>query len=115
MGTLLPLLLAYAPGIINRCRVRLASILVILGGFAQVTVIIIGGQAFPLQMFPGMDMTSSFFDGEVHAYVPTMPELVLGLGGIAIALLIVLIGASFLRFLPVSLAEGGTETVCCKK
>jgi Ni/Fe-hydrogenase subunit HybB-like protein len=115
VGGVLPLVLAFGGGAVNRCRVRMASVLVILGGLAQVYVIIVGGQAFPLQLFPGMEMSSSFFDGEIHTYVPTLPEIVLGLGGIAIALLIVLIGASFLRFLPVSLAVGGTPAACCKR
>ena len=41
--------------------------LVVVGAFAQLYVIIIGGQAFPLQIFPGYVVESSFFDGVVSA------------------------------------------------
>ena len=84
--------------------VILASSLVIIGGFAQIYVIVIGGQAFPLNLFPGMEVSSSFHDGVVAPYTPSLPELGLGLGGVALAGLIVLFGMKILRFLPVSLA-----------
>ena len=49
--------------------------LVLIGGFAQVYVIIIGGQAFPLEIFPGKQIIeSSFYDGVVNHYHPSLPE-----------------------------------------
>ena len=105
LGGVVPLLLAFAAKPQCRNAFRMASALVILGGLAQVYVIIIGGQAYPLQLFPGMEISSSFADGQVHSYVPSLPEIALGLGGVALALLITLVGASFLRFLPESLGE----------
>ncbi len=87
----------------------LASLLVIIGGFAQVYVIVIGGQAFPLNMFPGMEVSSSFHDGVISGYAPSLPEIGLGLGGVALAGLIVLFGLKLLRFLPVSLANAAID------
>jgi molybdopterin-containing oxidoreductase family membrane subunit len=109
VGGLIPLFLVFQPAgkgeqSSNR-NVILASALVILGGFAQVYVIVIGGQAFPLNMFPGMEVSSSFSDGVIAAYTPSLPEIGLGLGGVALAGLIVLFGIKLLRFLPVSLAN----------
>ena len=92
-----------------RNSVILASLLVILGGFAQVYVIVIGGQAYPLELFPGMTVSSSFYDGVVSAYSPSLPEIVLGLGGVALAGFIVLLGIKILRFLPVSLAAADID------
>jgi Ni/Fe-hydrogenase subunit HybB-like protein len=43
--------------------VNVAALLVIVGAFFQLYVFIIGGQAFPLDMFPGYDVKSSFMDG----------------------------------------------------
>jgi molybdopterin-containing oxidoreductase family membrane subunit len=63
-------------------------------------VTIIGGQAYPLDMFPGMQMSSSFDDGAIHAYSPSLPEVMLGLGGVAIAGIIVVLALRLLRFLP---------------
>jgi molybdopterin-containing oxidoreductase family membrane subunit len=64
-------------------------------------VIVSGGQAFPLQIFPGKEVIeSSFFDGVVSHYQPSLPELLLGLGSVAMALLIVVLGMKVLEFVP---------------
>jgi molybdopterin-containing oxidoreductase family membrane subunit len=76
---------------------------------AQIYVIIIGGQSYPLVLFPGMEVKSSFFDGVVNSYLPSLPELILGIGGIAMAGLIIMIGMKVLRFLPDSLADNATD------
>ncbi len=77
-----------------------AAALVVLGGFAQLYVIIIGGQAFPMTLFPGKTVTSSFFDGQVATYSPSLPEWLLGLGGVSVALLVLLLVMRVLPFLP---------------
>jgi Ni/Fe-hydrogenase subunit HybB-like protein len=109
VGGLLPLILVFRPGSKgsqnSNTGIILASALVIIGGFAQVYVIVIGGQAYPLNLFPGMEVSSSFQDGAIASYAPSLPEIGLGLGGIAITGLIVLLGIKLLRFLPVSLAD----------
>jgi molybdopterin-containing oxidoreductase family membrane subunit len=63
-------------------------------------VFIIGGQAFPLEIFPGYEVASSFRDGQVAAYAPRAPEVLLGLGGVAAAYLITLVGVQVLDFMP---------------
>ena len=78
---------------------------VVAGGLCQFYVLIIGGQAYPLQMFPGMVVRSSFYDGVVHSYIPRWPETVLALSGVAVVGLIVLIAIRLLAFLPESLAD----------
>jgi Ni/Fe-hydrogenase subunit HybB-like protein len=78
----------------------MASFLFLLGGFAQMYVIIIGGQAYPLTLFPGMDVSSSFYDGQIASYWPSLPELLLGLGGLAFAMLIVAFALRLMPFLP---------------
>jgi len=113
IGGLLPLILIYRPQkpdteTSNR-SVIMASVLVILGGFAQVYVIVIGGQAYPLNLFPGMEVSSSFFDGAIANYAPSLPEIGLGLGGVAFAGLIVLFGIKVLRFLPTTLANAAID------
>lgn len=113
VGGLIPLVLVFRPAKSDSKNsnrgVILASSLVIIGGFTQVYVIVIGGQAYPLNLFPGMEVTSSFFDGSIAHYAPSLPETILGLGGVAISGLIVLIGIKMLRFLPVSLANAAID------
>jgi len=99
IGGILPLVLLFAPGA-TQTRVIAASVLVVLGGLAQMWVTIVGGQAFPLVIFPGRQVSSSFYDGVVNTYTPTLPEWLLGFSGIAIAGLIVMLAMKFLGFLP---------------
>ena len=106
IGCFLPLIILMRPQkSLSRRSVIVSSVLVIIGGLAQLYVIIIGGQAYPLILFPGMIEESSFFDGVINNYVPSFPELGLGIGGIAISAILVVIGTKILRFLPVSLAD----------
>ena len=107
-GGLVPLARLLRPGA-GRGAAALASILVILGGIAQVYVIIIGGQAYPLVLFPGMEVSSSFLDGTATAYTPSIYEIGLGIGGAAFALLIVAVGLKVLAFMPESLADSLTD------
>ena len=100
LGSLLPLLLIYHPRLGKPKFVVLASMMVILGGFALLYVFIIGGQAFPLEMFPGYQVTSSFWDGQIGQYHPSLYEFLLGFGGLAIAFLITTVGVRALNFMP---------------
>jgi molybdopterin-containing oxidoreductase family membrane subunit len=72
-------------------------------------VIVIGGQAYPLELFPGMEVSSSFNDGVIGSYSPSLPEIGLGIGGVALAGLITLFGIKLLRFLPASLANAAID------
>jgi Ni/Fe-hydrogenase subunit HybB-like protein len=106
IGSVLPLVLLFHPAWSQSRRViASAAGLVIVGGLAQLYVIVIGGQAYPLDLFPGHDMSSSFFDGVVASYVPSLPELMLGVGGVGFAFLLFALALKFLRFLPTSLAD----------
>lgn len=101
VGGLLPLAILYHPQLgKSRPWIGVAAALVILGGLAQMYVTIIGAQAYPLVLFPGRRETSSFFDGIVHDYLPSLPEVMLGLGGVALAAAIVALAVKLLRFLP---------------
>ena len=99
IGGIVPLALIFTAGR-SQTRVIAASVLVVLGGLAQMYVTIVGGQAFPLEMFPGYAVTSTFQDGVVNSYSPVLGEFALGFGGIALAFLITVIAVRVLRFLP---------------
>ncbi|MEA1888280.1 MAG: NrfD/PsrC family molybdoenzyme membrane anchor subunit [Pseudomonadota bacterium] len=106
MGSIAPLAIFYNPITgTSRAWIVIGSILVILGGFAQIFIIIIGGQAFPLVLFPGMEVSSSFYDGVAASYNPSLPEFLLGLSGVAVALIIVTLALKVLQFTPNSLAD----------
>jgi Ni/Fe-hydrogenase subunit HybB-like protein len=106
LGSLLPLALFYHPTLgSSRTVVAVGSALVVFGGLAQMYVFIIGGQAYPLPLFPDAKVSSSFFDGVVASYSPSLPEVLLGIGGVGIALVIVTFAIKVLEFLPASLAD----------
>lgn len=97
LGSALPYGLLLLGG--ARCA-QIASMLVILGGLALLYVFIIGGQAVPLDLFPGYAVASSFHDGAIEHYAPTLPEVLLGLGGMALAFVLTIVGVRVFNFLP---------------
>ncbi len=106
LGGVVPMVLLFHPVTSKTCQaINLAAMLVILGGLAQVYIIIVGGQAFPLDMFPGYAVSSTFLDGQVHTYMPSIWEITLGLGGVATALLIMVLAVRYLPILPASLSD----------
>jgi len=109
LGSLVPMALVYTPGLGGTKSVVTASMLVLLGSFAFLYVFIIGGQAYPLSIFPGYEVSSSFGDGEIGKYIPSLPELQLGFGGLAIAYLITLIGSRIFKTMPHDVAVVATN------
>ena len=100
IGNLVPLALIYWPGLGRTRCVFAASLLVVLGAFALLYVFIIGGQAYPLNIFPGHEATSSFGDGQIASYRPSIYEFMLGFGGLAIAFITTTVSARVLDFMP---------------
>jgi len=109
-GLLVPMAILFHPALSqSRGAIIAACLLVILGGLSAMYVVVIGGQAFPMSMFPGHTIIESgFFDGvngEIAAYSPSLVELLLGLGGVAVAVIAALIAVRVLQFLPASLSD----------
>ena len=101
VGIIVPILLINSSKICKELSLIISSILILVGSFVAMYVIIIGGQAYPLTIFPDhVIVQSTFYDNVVHSYAPSLYELGLGLGGVALALIIVLIGIANFKFLP---------------
>ena len=110
LGTIVPLLLVFSRGArASYAPVVTASLLVILGGMALVYFVIIGGQSYPLVLFPGMEVSSSYNDGQIYSYAPSLPEILLGIGGMAIAVAITLVASKTLYILPTTLADAEVD------
>ncbi len=104
LGGLIPMALIYHPMFKgNRSAIGLASLLVLVGGIIQMYVLIVGGQAYPMELFPGKEVLEGY--GTIVIYTPTLPELMLGLGGVAVAIIAITYLVKFLPFLPESLAD----------
>lgn len=106
IGMLLPMAIVYHPSMgKSRNWIGIASGMVILGGLSSMYVIIIGGQAYPMSIFPGFEVSSSFADGQIANYVPSIWEIGLGLGGVALAFAMTTFAIKVLPFLPNSLED----------
>jgi molybdopterin-containing oxidoreductase family membrane subunit len=110
VGLIIPFALLYLPNTgKSRTWIGVAAAMVVIGGLIQMYVTLIGAQSYPLIMFPGYEVSSSFYDGVVNSYSPSLPEFLLGLGGVAVALIATVIGMWVLRFLPASLADSAVD------
>ena len=106
LGSLLPLLLIWLPSLKNNQKALLSAAgLAIFGGFNQLYVIIVGGQLYPLALFPNASVESTFADGVVATYSASLPEMALGIGGVALSALVVVIAVKVLRLLPERLQD----------
>ena len=101
-GSVAPLAILWGGGrVYSRGWLAVAAALVAAGGWSQLYGIIIGGQAAPLLIFPGKDVIEgALVDGHPSRYLPSVPELFLGLGGVAVSLLILVLAIKALRILP---------------
>jgi molybdopterin-containing oxidoreductase family membrane subunit len=68
-------------------------------------IIIISGQAYPLDLFPGYNESSTFYDGAISAYTPSIYEVMLGLGGVGISAAIYIFAIMVLDFTPKNLGD----------
>ncbi len=100
LGSAVPLLLIFLPGLGQGRHMWIASLFVLAGALSLLYVFIIGGQAYPLQIFPGYHVYSSFADGQINTYNPSWYEWLLGVGGMGVAFLVTLLGVRVLNFLP---------------
>ncbi|MCP3687589.1 MAG: polysulfide reductase NrfD, partial [Gammaproteobacteria bacterium] len=96
LGSILPVIL------LHKNKTSFASLLVIVGGIAQFYALVIGGQAYPMPLLEGYDASSTFADGVIASYSPSHWELMLGCGGFAVALLIIVFTMRLFRLLPSS-------------
>ncbi len=110
LGSLVPMFLVWCRFLKNnRTALVTAAILAILGGFAQIYVILIGGQSYPLVLFPNSETSSTFSDGVYNAYSATLPEYLLGIGGVGLAICLLIIGMKIFRLLPNTLDDASVD------
>jgi Ni/Fe-hydrogenase subunit HybB-like protein len=100
VGYVVPMVILFNSALAGRGWTVIAAVAAVLGGLSQMWVTIVGGQAYPIEMFPGYAVSSSFYDGVVHAYSPSMVEILLGVGGLATAILLTVGACKVLRFMP---------------
>ena len=109
-GAMLPLAILWRRRALSRRWIAAAASLVVVGGLSQLYGIIIGGQAAPLVIFPGKEVIEgALVAGEPAHYLASAPELLLGLGGVAVSGLILVLALRVLRILPDRFGAEGAE------
>ena len=112
LGSVLPLALLWWPRPLSAGRIAVAAGLVAGGGLSQLYGIVIGGQAAPLMIFPGKEVVEgALVAGEPAHYLASLPELLLGLGGVAVSGLLLVVAVRVLRILPDRFGDGEAESV----
>ena len=109
LGTVVPMILVLLPpksvaG--TKAVLAVAAALVAIGGHCFFYVFIVGGECFPVELFPGKIVSSSFLDGMVASYSPSLAEIVLSVGGYGVVGLAITIGIWAFPMLPGSFSEG---------
>ena len=106
LGSLVPMFLIWCKKLKdNRAALATAAGLAIFGGASLIYNVLIGGQSYPLVLFPNAVVESSFADGAFNSYSASFPEIVLGIGGVGVTFLVIIMGVKVLRLLPDSLAD----------
>ena len=99
IGVMVPWILLR--GLNGSNRLVSASVCAIIGSACLLYAIIIGSQSTPQKLFPGKTVASSTFgDAGFALYQPSLWEWGLGMGGVAIALLVCVLGLRLFPLLP---------------
>ena len=110
LGSVLPLVILWGRRRTSRSWLAAAAALVVVGGLSQLYGIIIGGQAAPLVIFPGKDVIEgALVAGDPASYMASLPEVLLGVGGVAVSGLILVVAVRVLRILPGRFDVGSAE------
>ncbi len=105
IGSVIPMALVLLPARTfgsAKISLGLASALVVFGGHCFMYAFVVGGEAFPVELFPGKIVSSSFGDGAIAHYAPSLPEWLLVIGGYGVTGLLITVVIWALPMLPSS-------------
>lgn len=101
LGSIVPCIILFNPITKNSiCWIMFASLLVIMGVFCERLIFVLPGQVFPLNLFPDMEITSSFMDGVITWYHVSLAEIAQGVGILSIVAILYVIGLKLFALLP---------------
>ena len=113
IGVVLPLYWLFSDAARSRIQPLLyASAASVVGAMALLYSIIIGSQRTPQRLFPDKTVLNSRFgDADIAPYVPSVWEWGLGVGGVALAVLLFFIALRVLPLVPPVINYGGSAPV----
>ncbi len=99
LGTVCPLILCLT-ALWGRSGLLLASVLALLGGMSWLYIIVVAGQAFPQPVLLDAWLESTYYDGQLAYYTPSLTEWAIVVGGIAFAVSILFFSIVHSKILP---------------
>ena len=110
-GLVFPFLILANPGTGKSTGwILAASALVMVGVLAERYIIVIPGQVLPMEIFPGMNVTSDFQDGQVNDYSISLAEALYGLGLTAFVFFLYVLALKFFELMPEEALIGESVT-----
>ncbi|MBI3581711.1 MAG: polysulfide reductase NrfD [Nitrospinae bacterium] len=101
IGVVLPLGILFNPATRQNVGwILFASALVLAGVLAERYIIVIPAQVFPIDLFPGMKVSSPFMDGVVAKYSISVVEAFYGLGIFTFVFFLYALALKFFELLP---------------
>ncbi len=100
-GLVFPFVILINPATGKSVRwILVASALVVTGVLAERYTIVIPGQVLPLEIFPGMNVTSDFQDGQINDYSISLAETLYGLGLTSLVFFLYVLALKFFELMP---------------
>lgn len=101
LGSIVPAIILFNPKTKNSINwIIFSSILVVIGVLCERFIIVIPGQVFPIELFPGKELISPFMDGVVGCYVVSLSEITQVVGILSIIGIAYIIGLKLMALLP---------------
>lgn len=101
IGEIIPAIILFHPRAKNSVNwIITASAMVVIGVLCERLIIVLPGQVFPIELFPGQELSSPFMDGVMGKYLISLPELAQGVGILSIIGILYILGLKLLALLP---------------
>ncbi|MBU2600514.1 polysulfide reductase NrfD [bacterium] len=101
IGSIIPAIILFNPKTKDSIGwIVFSSVLVVIGVLCERFIIVIPGQVFPVELFPGYEVSSPFMDGAIGSYLISPLEVIQAVGILAIVGLLYVLGLKLFALLP---------------
>ncbi|MFH1563876.1 MAG: NrfD/PsrC family molybdoenzyme membrane anchor subunit [Nitrospirota bacterium] len=110
IGSIIPAIILFNPKTKDSISwIISASVCVVIGVLCERFIIVIPGQVYPLELFPGYEVSSPFMDGAIGSYFISPLEVTQAVGVLAIVGILYVLGLKLFALLPTEAKIGMRE------